>query len=211
VKEGKPISSTRQEAEAVRGGMVDSSIQTRQKSRNRGRRGTRAAGPIPLRPTWRPRPGPRLNWARNERWERLGRQVDRLSLLTPCVKGNSYPEDLPIPKGSLSACVRKEGEDLSKLRKESSRNAPDHDDHFRTACNSPPRSPTSLAEIWRSHDGLSLRQRNPPSRPPWLQEGDSTREGHRGGGSCFLTPLHWKRQYHFLFFAFCTCSWRRKA
>jgi hypothetical protein len=33
-------------------------------------------------------------------------------------------------RGSLSAGVGKEGEDLGKLRKESSRNAPDHDDHF---------------------------------------------------------------------------------
>jgi hypothetical protein len=52
---------------------------------------------------------------------------------------------------------------MGKLRKESS---PDNDDHFRpTYYNSPPRSPTSLVEIWRGHDSLSLRQRNPPSRP----------------------------------------------
>jgi hypothetical protein len=33
-------------------------------------------------------------------------------------------------RGSLFAGVGKEGEDLGKLRKESSRNAPDNDDHF---------------------------------------------------------------------------------
>jgi hypothetical protein len=35
------------------------------------------------------------------------------------------------------------------------------------------------------------------------QEGDSTGEGHRGRGSCFLNLLHWERSV----FAFCTCSW----
>jgi hypothetical protein len=64
-------------------------------------------------------------------------------------------------RGSLAG-VGKEGEDLGKLRKESSRNAPDHDDHFRLTYSSPPRSPASLVKIWRNHDGLSLRQRNRP-------------------------------------------------
>jgi hypothetical protein len=44
---------------------------------------------------------------------------------------------------------------------------------FRPMYNLPPRSPTSLVEIWRSHDGLSLRQRNLPRGPV----GDSTGEG----------------------------------
>jgi len=47
-------------------------------------------------------------------------------------------------RGSLSAGVGKEGEDLGKLRKESSPNAPDHDDHFRPTYSSPSRFPTSL-------------------------------------------------------------------
>ena len=74
---------------------------------------------------------------------------------------------------------------LGKLRKGISRNAPDNDNHFRPTYKSPSQSPTSIVEIWRGHDGLSLRQRNPPSSPPWPQEVDSTGEGDRRGGSCF--------------------------
>jgi hypothetical protein len=90
---------------------------------------------------------------------------------------------------------------MGEPRKESSRNAPDTDDHFR-----PPRFLTSVVEIWRSHDGLSLRQRNPTSRRSWPQEGDSTEEA-----------ASWRRELLFEFaalgtavphslFAFYTCS-----
>jgi len=75
--------------------------------------------------------------------------------------------------------------------------------------NLPPRTPTSLVEIWSSHDSLSLRQRNPLSRSPWPQEGGSTGGGHRGGGSCFLTLLHWEWQYHILFLSFELVQWGR--
>jgi hypothetical protein len=37
--------------------------------------------------------------------------------------------------------------------------------------NSPRRSPTSLVEIWHSHEGLSLRQRNPPLEAPVAARG----------------------------------------
>jgi hypothetical protein len=38
---------------------------------------------------------------------------------------------LDSSRGSLFVGVGKEGEGMGKLRKESSRNAPDNDDHFR--------------------------------------------------------------------------------
>ena len=67
-----------------------------------------------------------------------------------------------------------------------------------TTYDSPPGSPASLVEIWRSHDGLSLRQRNPPSRPSWPQDGDSihyVQPGSSSGNTTTLyvrAPMHWK-------------------
>ena len=83
---------------------------------------------------------------------------------------------------------------MGKLRKESSRYASGDDDHVRPTYNSPS---LSLVEIWRSHDGLSLRQRSPPSRPRGRKRAIAL-----GNGIVeFLTLLHWERQYHILFFA----------
>jgi hypothetical protein len=106
---------------------------------------------------------------------------------------------------SRESLVGKEGEGMGKLR---SRNAPDNNDDFRPTYNSPPRSPTSLVEIWCSHDGSSLRQRNPPSKPPWPQEGDSTEE--RAWWRRELL-FEWERQHHILFLHFALVQWGRKA
>jgi hypothetical protein len=66
--------------------------------------------------------------------------------------------------------------------------------------NPPPRSSTSLVEIWRSHECLALRQRLPRG-PRWPQEGDSTREGASWRREFFLNLLDWERQYHVFAFA----------
>jgi hypothetical protein len=101
-------------------------------------------------------------------------------------------------RGSLSAGVGKEGEDLGKLRKESS---PDHDDDFLTylqlASPIPNLAKSSVAMTVCPCDKGTLPQ-GPRSRKRATVLG----KGHRGGGSCFLNLLHWKRQYHILFLHF---------
>jgi hypothetical protein len=99
----------------------------------------------------------------------------------------------PTLEGACLQVSGKRGRVTGKLRKESS---PDNDDHFRLTYNLPPRSLTLLVEIWRSHNSLSLRRRNPSRWAIVLGK------GHRGGGSCFLNLLHWERQYHIIFLHF---------